>query len=403
MAGDWIKMRVDLGDDPAVVQMAARLDTTEDEVVGKLHRLWSWADRHTTDGTAPAITPKWVDRYVGCSGFAEAMTKAAWISFSDDGVVFPSFDRHNGESAKRRGEAAIRQRLSRKNRDEGVTGVPRSTIPRPFVRHVMERDGYACVYCGEQSSAAQEDSRKAVLSVDHIKPVTRGGSAAVENLACSCRKCNAEKNDRTPEEWDLLPTFLQPGVSYKDGQLVTTGSHGTRDRGVTREEERREDKETPPNPPQAGGDGGGEGQSPTKAGTICKAIRARGVPDVNPGNPELIALIGQGVTVETFEAAADTCVKSTPPKGMGYLLGIVKRQLSEAAAISSGPKATSGAIDPDSRQAIEAEGVAKGIGPWNEINEQWHLYKARVRGNPRNSGLDLNGLTAMAAQRQGVH
>jgi hypothetical protein len=57
--------------------------------------------------------------------------------------------------------------------------------------------------------------------------------------------------------------------------------------------------------------------------------------------------------------------------------------------------------DPDSRQAIEAEGVAKGIGPWDEIAEQWHVYKARVRG-PQRGGLDLNGLAAMAAQRQGV-
>ena len=33
MAGDWIKMRVDLGDDPAVIQIAASLDISEDEVV----------------------------------------------------------------------------------------------------------------------------------------------------------------------------------------------------------------------------------------------------------------------------------------------------------------------------------------------------------------------------------
>lgn len=60
--------------------------------------------------------------------------------------------------------------------------------------------------------------------------------------------------------------------------------------------------------------------------------------------------------------------------------------------------ATSG--DPDSRSSIEAEGVAKGIGPWNEVAEQWHVYKARVRG--KQNGLDLTQLAAMAAQR-GVH
>lgn len=56
--------------------------------------------------------------------------------------------------------------------------------------------------------------------------------------------------------------------------------------------------------------------------------------------------------------------------------------------------------DPDSRSSIEAEGVAKGIGPWNEVAEQWHVYKARVRG--KQNGLDLTQLAALAAQRQGA-
>lgn len=141
--------------------------------------------------------------------------------------------------------------------------------------------------------------------------------------------------------------------------------------------------------------------SPTKAGAICRAIKAKGVHGLNTSNPELLALIEKGVPVETFEAAAEVCAKSNPPKGLGYLLAIVKRQLAEAAAISGGPAAGIQAADPDSRSAIEAEGVAMGIGKWNEISEQWHVYKARVRGRQPN-GLGLDQLAAMAAQR-GVH
>jgi len=159
-------------------------------------------------------------------------------------VLFPEFDRHNGDSAKRRVEATLRQRLSRKNRDEGVTGEDRTTIPRPFVRHVMLRDAYKCVFCGTESSEEKESSRKAIMSVDHLKPITRGGSAAVENLACSCRACNSEKNDRTPEEWGLLPTFLQDGVFYKEGLIVTTKSQKSCDTNATREEKRREEETT---------------------------------------------------------------------------------------------------------------------------------------------------------------
>ena len=69
---------------------------------------------------------------------------------------------------------------------------------------------------------------------------------------------------------------------------------------------------------------------------MCRAIKAKGVADVNPSNPALLEYIAKGVTVEVFEAAAETCAKATPPKGMAYLLGIVKRQMTEAAGIASG-------------------------------------------------------------------
>jgi len=58
------------------------------------------------------------------------------------------------------------------------------------------------------------------------------------------------------------------------------------------------------------------------------------------------------------------------------------------------------ALDPDSRPAIEAEGIAKGIGAWDGI-EQFHLYKARVRGKPT-PGLGIEALARMAASRQGA-
>lgn len=108
-------MRMDLADDPAVVGMSARLDVSEDEIVGKLHRLWCWADRHTTDGRAPSITAKWVDRHVGLQGFSAELVVVGWLVFDDAGVTLPNFDRHNGKSAKSRAEAAERQRRSRMN------------------------------------------------------------------------------------------------------------------------------------------------------------------------------------------------------------------------------------------------------------------------------------------------
>lgn len=119
--------------------------------------------------------------------------------------------------------------------------------------------------------------------------------------------------------------------------------------------------------------------SGTPAGLICKALKHAGMPAVSPQHPELLALIERGVTQETFAQAAATAVSKG--KDFAYMLGIVKRQLESAATIGSLPAAVPhGTQDPDSRAAIEAEGVAKGLGKWDDTKEHWPAYKARVRG-----------------------
>ena len=284
-------MRQDLHDDPAVIGISSRTGIDEDSVVGKLHRLWCWADKHTADGTAPGITPKWVDRYVYHTGFAEAMVAVAWLEFSDFGVIFPRFDRHNGESAKARADAAVRQRLSRQNRDNGVTGAARTAIPKPFVRHVLLRDAYVCVYCGRESTAEREASRKSILSIDHIIPSSRGGGATVDDLACCCKACNNEKNDRTPEEFGILPTFLQPGLRYESGKIVTNSSlemsQTTCDKGVTREEKRREEVNLKPHSEERGEVNGTTAAQnppppPSRKGIVCGLLRKAGMADAAP-------------------------------------------------------------------------------------------------------------------------
>lgn len=113
MAGDWIKMRTALAHDPAVIAMALDLDKGEFEIVGMLHHVWSWADSQSENGHIKRVTPKWIDRFVHCDGFAKSMEMAKWLSINDDGIEFPNFDRHNGDSAKKRAEDAERKRKSR--------------------------------------------------------------------------------------------------------------------------------------------------------------------------------------------------------------------------------------------------------------------------------------------------
>jgi len=172
------------------------------------------------------------------------------------------------------------------------------------------------------------------------------------------------------------------GAGHTESGHVTP-CHATSRQVTPRGEERRRDKKTPPYPPQAGEVGGEESQISTKAGTVCRAIRARGVTDVSPSHPKLRALIDKGVGVETFAQAAEICTRAHPVKGMEYLLGIVERQLREAVDIGERPGLPQAVWD-QSRASIEAKAEALGIGRWREFDlgpdhEHWPAYLLRVR------------------------
>lgn len=141
MAGDWIKMRTALANDPAVIAIALDLDKSEFEVVGMLHHLWSWADSQSQDGHIKRVTEKWIDRYVHCQGFAKSMVDAGWLVIETDGITFPNFDRHNGESAKKRAEATERKRISRENRKpKNVTDLSQDSCDKSETREEKRRE-----------------------------------------------------------------------------------------------------------------------------------------------------------------------------------------------------------------------------------------------------------------------
>ena len=128
---------------------------------------------------------------------------------------------------------------------------------------------------------------------------------------------------------------------------------------------------------------GGPGEHDrTRIMSLCAGINAMGVPEVDPTHHELIVLIAQGASDERFKAAAIICLKSNPPKKFAYLLGIVKREMREAAAMSD---ASCGVVSWDmNRSSIEAKGVELGVGFWNEEDlsterESFAAYTERIR------------------------
>ncbi len=125
MAGDWIPMRLDLAEDPAVLEMAEILGESEEYIVGSLHKIWSWASRQCHDGTVTGVTVSSLSRAVKLPTVVVAMVNVGWLieGKNDAGrpfIAFPKWENWLSKSAKSRLNNSINQRNSRANKSTAV-------------------------------------------------------------------------------------------------------------------------------------------------------------------------------------------------------------------------------------------------------------------------------------------
>ena len=57
---------------------------------------------------------------------------------------------------------------------------------------VLERDYFTCHYCGQEAN-----------TVDHLIPISKGGTDEATNMVAACNPCNSGKRDR------MTPTFFE--------------------------------------------------------------------------------------------------------------------------------------------------------------------------------------------------
>lgn len=195
MAGDWIKMRGNLWDDPRVARLVDMTDTSEAAIVGALYWLWATADQHTEDGIMPGLTTRAIDRKTGVKGFADALITIGWLEDNEDGVRIVDFEKHNGTSAKKRCQTAKRVAVfASKNAD--VT----QPIEQPNADSVS-------------SALAREEKSR-------------------EELIPSVAKATGDKSPLTPDEIIFtygVPLLTNAGTSEKHARSFLGGlrkSHG---------------------------------------------------------------------------------------------------------------------------------------------------------------------------------
>jgi hypothetical protein len=130
MAGEWIKVEKATPDKPEILRMARELCIDRDAVFGKLILIWMWFDQNSVDGVVDGAVDADVDAVVRMTGFASVMRSVGWLFDKPDdeadptihsthipGLALPNFDRHNGETAKKR---ALRNDRQAKWRSKSV-------------------------------------------------------------------------------------------------------------------------------------------------------------------------------------------------------------------------------------------------------------------------------------------
>ena len=80
-------------------------------------------------------------------------------------------------------------------------------------KNVFLRDNYTCQYCGKENLHGRD------LTIDHVKPRSKGGKSTFENVVTSCQACNSYKDNRLLNECKMMfykkgwmphtPTYLE--------------------------------------------------------------------------------------------------------------------------------------------------------------------------------------------------
>lgn len=127
--------------------------------------------------------------------------------------------------------------------------------------------------------------------------------------------------------------------------------------------------------------GPGSGPGSALAEVVARGMAAQGVADASASHPKLLALLVAGITPAELVGAATYA--ASKGRGFAYAMARAEGQRRDSANLASLPDAPP-TTDPESRAAIEADGLRLGLGAWQQLDREgrmvpWAEYAAKVR------------------------
>ena len=87
MAGEWIPIDCNLGTKPEVMEIVVLTGQPVDAVIGRLVRLWAWAQLNSKDGSLKATTAILARVAGGDPKFWEIVAETGWIELGEKTVT----------------------------------------------------------------------------------------------------------------------------------------------------------------------------------------------------------------------------------------------------------------------------------------------------------------------------
>lgn len=136
----WIKVETTTPDKLEIWDIAKHCNCSRDSAFAAFFRFFAWSDGVTADGHIQRLTPEYADEKAGLKGFGNAMSEVGWMVFTPNGATVANWDRHNGQSAKRRANDASSKAARRAASPHAVRNVSASKADSLRTREEERRE-----------------------------------------------------------------------------------------------------------------------------------------------------------------------------------------------------------------------------------------------------------------------